>query len=63
MSLENVRIKIDTRNHLGFFLPEASYTLEGIQNGWALICEDEARCHYVDPDMLRLPKGSSFPGM
>lgn len=63
MPLENVRIKVDTRNHLGYFLPETSYTLQGMENGWAFICEDEARCHYVDPDALRLPKGSSNTGM
>ncbi len=59
MPLENVRVKVDTRNHKGFFGPEASYTLHDVdQNGWALICVDDAHCHYVDPDSLRLPKGA-----
>ncbi|MEM9512218.1 MAG: hypothetical protein AAF978_05980 [Cyanobacteria bacterium P01_E01_bin.48] len=53
-------MKVDTRNHQGFFVPESSYTLEGIENGWALICVDDAHCHYVDPDSLRLPKGKTL---
>ncbi|MEM6446643.1 MAG: hypothetical protein AAFY57_09770 [Cyanobacteria bacterium J06642_2] len=58
--MENVHVKVDTRNHQGFFVPESSYTLEGIENGWALICVDDAHCHYVDPDSLRLPKGKTL---
>ncbi|MDX2271497.1 MAG: hypothetical protein NW237_06040 [Cyanobacteriota bacterium] len=53
MSLENVRVKSDTRSHQGFFIPQAEYTLvDQDQNGWALICVDNARCYYVDPDAL-----------
>jgi hypothetical protein len=54
MSVEdNVGIKPETRNHKGFFIQEGSYKLMGIdQSGWALICLDDAVCHYVDPDNL-----------
>lgn len=54
MSVENnVEIKPETRNHKGFFIQEGSYKLMGIdQSGWALICLDDAVCHYVDPDNL-----------
>jgi hypothetical protein len=51
--LTNVEVKPDTRNHKGFFIQEASYKFMGIdQSGWALICIDDATCHYVDPDNL-----------
>jgi hypothetical protein len=52
----NVKVKPETRNHKGFFVREAaSYKLMGIdRSGWALICIDDATCHYVDPDDLRL---------
>lgn len=50
----NVKVKPETRNHKGFFVQEAAYELVGIeQSGWALICVDEATCHYVDPDNLK----------
>ncbi len=53
MSMENVRIKHDTRNHQGFFVPYGDYTLvDPDRNGWAYICVDNARCYYVDPDAL-----------
>ncbi|WP_036947030.1 hypothetical protein [Pseudanabaena sp. PCC 6802] len=56
--IDNVRVKPDTRNHKGFFVLESSYKLIDInQNGWALICLDDANCHYVDPDDLKMPKG------
>jgi hypothetical protein len=56
--VDNVRVRPDTRNHKGFFVLESSYKLIDInQNGWALICLDEATCHYVDPDDLKMPKG------
>lgn len=56
MNIENVEIKPETRNHKGFFIQEAAYKLVGIdQSGWALICIDDATCHYVDPDNLQLP--------
>jgi len=49
-----VGVKPETRNHKGFFVQQdASYQLMGIdESGWALICVDEASCHYVDPDNL-----------
>lgn len=53
MASQNVRVKSDTRNHQGFFVPQSAYTLvEADQNGWALICIDNAACYYVDPDSL-----------
>lgn len=57
MSLENnVNVKPQTRNHKGFFIQPASYKLMGIdESGWALICIDDAVCHYVDPDHLQKP--------
>ncbi|NEQ97484.1 MAG: hypothetical protein F6K30_12290 [Cyanothece sp. SIO2G6] len=49
-----VGVKPETRNHKGFFVQQdTSYQLMGIdESGWALICVDEASCHYVDPDNL-----------
>lgn len=59
MTNENVGVKPETRNHKGFFIQEASYKLMGIdQSGWALICIDDAVCHYVDPDNLQIPTES-----
>lgn len=50
---DSVVVKPETRNHKGFFIQEASYKFMGIdQSGWALICIDDATCHYVDPDNL-----------
>ncbi|HEY9697198.1 MAG TPA: hypothetical protein V6D10_08050 [Trichocoleus sp.] len=50
----NVAIEPDTRNHKGSFVRDTAYTLIGIdQSGWALICQDNTTCHYVDPDCLR----------
>lgn len=58
MILENIEIKPETRNHKGFFIQEASYNLMDIDRaGWALICMNDAVCHYVDPDSLELPVG------
>lgn len=56
MNTNPVEVKPDTRNHKGFFVQqEASYTLMGIdESGWALICVDDATCHYVDPDNLEI---------
>lgn len=63
MIIENVAVKPETRNHKGFFVQETSYKLFGIdQSGWALICIDDAVCHYVDPDDLNLP-GEPVNGM
>jgi hypothetical protein len=59
MMFDNVEVKPETRNHKGFFVQEAAYRLINIdQSGWALICIDDAVCHYVDPDNLQLPNGS-----
>ena len=53
MNLKNVAIKPETRNHKGFFVQDADYTfVELDKSGWALICVDDAVCHYVDPDNL-----------
>jgi hypothetical protein len=55
MMNNEVNVKPDTRNHRGCFVQEASYKLMGIDDsGWALICIDDATCHYVDPDDLQL---------
>lgn len=55
MSEKFVGIKPDTRNHKGFFVQDGDYNLISIEDsGWALICVDEAVCHYVDPDNLLL---------
>lgn len=60
MSVDHVGIKPETRNHKGFFIQEGSYKLMKIdESGWALICVDDAVCHYVDPDNLQMP---SEPG-
>ncbi|MGD1928821.1 MAG: hypothetical protein ACFB12_07905 [Leptolyngbyaceae cyanobacterium] len=54
MVARTVKVKPETRNHKGFFVQETAYELVGIeQSGWALICIDEATCHYVDPDNLK----------
>lgn len=54
MSNESVNVKPQTRNHKGFFIQQASYKLMRIdKSGWALICIDDAVCHYVDPDDLQ----------
>jgi hypothetical protein len=53
MSTSPVRIKPETRNHKGSFVQNADYELVSIEaSGWALICVDDAVCHYVDPDNL-----------
>jgi hypothetical protein len=50
----NVGVNAGTRNHKGAFVRHTVYKLiEVDQNGWALICQDKASCHYVDPDALR----------
>lgn len=52
-----IGVKPDTRNHKGHFIPdsaEAAYTFVRIDpTGWALICQDDAICHYVDPACLQ----------
>jgi hypothetical protein len=58
MNRQTVWIKGDTRNHQGHFVPQSEYTLvDADQNGWALICVDNARCYYVDPEALRFDAG------
>jgi len=53
MENSNISVKPNTRNHKGFFVLEGSYELVDIKpSGWALICSNEATCHYVDPDNL-----------
>jgi hypothetical protein len=53
MSENVVGIKPETRNHKGFFVQDGDYNLVSIEaSGWALICVDDAVCHYVDPDNL-----------
>jgi len=53
-----VEVKPETRNHKGFFVQDTDYELIGIDgSGWALICIDEAVCHYVDPDNLLTSSG------
>ncbi|MEM6453289.1 MAG: hypothetical protein AAF703_23605 [Cyanobacteria bacterium P01_D01_bin.105] len=53
MNLRTVAIKPETRNHKGFFVQDADYTFVEIdKSGWALICVDDAVCHYVDPDNI-----------
>ena len=50
----NLEVIPGTRNHKGSFVQDTVYKLIGIdQSGWALICRDQATCHYVDPDCLR----------
>ena len=53
MNFQSVALKPETRNHKGFFVQDADYTFVEIdKSGWALICVDDAVCHYVDPDNL-----------
>jgi hypothetical protein len=55
LEANNVAVKPDTRNHRGFFVQDTSYKFMGVdESGWALICVDDATCHYVDPDNLEL---------
>ena len=44
----------DTRNHKGPFIQDTVYQLIEIDSsGWALICQDQATCYYVDPVCLQ----------
>lgn len=53
MNLKTVALKPETRNHKGCFVQNTQYTFVEIdKSGWALICVDDAVCHYVDPDNL-----------
>lgn len=50
----NLEVKSGTRNHKGYFVQDSAYKLMGIEkSGWALICQDNTTCHYVDPDSLQ----------
>jgi hypothetical protein len=50
----NLGVSIGTRNHKGAFVRPTVYKLMGIKpSGWALICQDNSTCHYVDPASLR----------
>lgn len=50
----NLGVNVGTRNHKGAFVRHTPYKLVGIEpSGWALICQDDSTCHYVDPDSLR----------
>lgn len=54
MHVNNVEVKPETRNHKGFFVQDTVYKFMGVdQSGWALICIDDATCHYVDPDNIQ----------
>jgi hypothetical protein len=50
----NLRVDSDTRNHKGSFIQDTVYQLIEIDSsGWALICQDQTTCHYVDPVCLQ----------
>ena len=52
-TVQNVEIQANTRDHRGCFVPNEVYQLVEItSSGWALICPDNAVCHYVDPEHL-----------
>lgn len=49
----NIEVNPETRNSKGFFVRDTAYQLVEITKaGWALICPDNAMCHYVDPECL-----------
>ena len=49
----NIEVELGTRNHKGSFVRDTIYKLIEIEeSGWALICQDNATCHFVDPDCL-----------
>ncbi len=49
----NVETHPNTRNHKGCFVQNEVYQLVEITpSGWALICPDNAVCHYVDPESI-----------
>ena len=53
MNFKTVEMKTEKRNHKGCVGKEGDYTfVELDKSGWALICVDDAVCHYVDPDNL-----------
>jgi len=51
--LYNLHVSPETRNHKGCFVRNTLYRLAEITpTGWAVICQDKATCHWVDPDNL-----------
>lgn len=60
---EQVGVKRGTRNHKGCFVQHASgYRLVEIdQAGWALICINDAVCHFVDPENLQRSHAKDLP--
>lgn len=53
-NIYNIEVELGTRNHKGSFVRDTTYKLISIDEaGWALICQDDTTCHYVDPDCLR----------
>lgn len=53
-SVSKIEIQPNTRDHRGCFVQDEVYQLvEVTQSGWALICPDNAVCHYVDPESIR----------
>lgn len=51
--VRNVELQPNTRDHKGCFVPNEVYQLVEITpSGWALICPDNAVCHYVDPESI-----------
>jgi hypothetical protein len=63
MSFKHVGVKPGTRNHKGYFVQHASgYRLVEIhESGWAMICINDAVCHYVDPENLQISHQKDFP--
>ena len=52
-AVRSVEIQPNTRDHKGCFVQDEVYQLVEItQSGWALICPDNAVCHYVDPENI-----------
>jgi hypothetical protein len=50
----NLAVVPNTRNHKGDFVRLTRYRfVEVTPAGWAMICQDRATCHMVDPDALR----------
>lgn len=59
--MDIVAVKPETRDRKGFFIHETTYKLMGVdRSGWAIICLNDATCHYVDPDDLQLPDVSGI---
>jgi hypothetical protein len=65
MSINYVGVKPGTRNHRGYFVQHNSgYRLVEIaKSGWAMICLNDAVCHYVDPENLQMTRDKDFPSV